>query len=177
MSSALSYLLIDDNDAFASLLVRGFSRQGLALDWAENGEEALQKEGPYEGIILDLNLGNESGLRLLPDLLKRFPKTKILILTGYASISTAVNAIKMGATNYLPKPANVENILEAFNAEAAEAVESTESFEKPSLKRMTWEHIQYTLDANDGNISATARTLGMHRRTLQRMLNKRPVKK
>ena len=66
-------------------------------------------------------------------------------MTGYASISTAVNAIKMGATNYLPKPANVENILEAFNAEAAEVAESTESFEKPSLKRMTWEHIQYTL--------------------------------
>lgn len=177
MSSTKPYLLIDDNQAFASLLVRGFARQGLTLDWAENGDEVLLKNGPYEGIILDLNLGQESGLRLLPELLKRFPQTKILILTGYASISTAVNAIKMGATNYLPKPANVESILQAFEGEVPEEVSSTENYEKPSLKRITWEHIQYTLDANDGNISATARHLGMHRRTLQRMLSKRPVKK
>ncbi|MDO5666834.1 MAG: response regulator [Alcaligenaceae bacterium] len=177
MSSVQSYLLIDDNDAFASLLMRGFSRQGLELQWAQNGEEALEKHGPYEGIILDLNLGEESGLRLLPQLLEHYPETKILILTGYASISTAVNAIKMGASNYLPKPTNVDGILQAFEDQIPEQAISPETYEKPSLKRMTWEHIQYTLEANDGNISATARVLGMHRRTLQRMLSKRPVKK
>lgn len=176
--SSHPYLLIDDNDAFASLLIRGFGRQGLELRWAQTGEQALQQSGPFEGIILDLNLGQESGLRLLPELLAHFPQTKILILTGYASISTAVNAIKMGATNYLPKPANVDSILRALEGEVlAEETNDTEGFETPSLKRITWEHIQYALDSHNGNISATARSLGMHRRTLQRMLNKRPVKK
>lgn len=177
MSSVRPYLLIDDNEAFASLLMRGFNRQGLELEWAKNGAEALQKSGPYEGIILDLNLGEESGLRILPKILERFPETKVLILTGYASISTAVNAIKMGASNYLPKPANVDSILQAFEGETTDEIESPENYERLSLKRLTWEHIQFALNANDGNISATARNLGMHRRTLQRMLNKRPVKK
>lgn len=177
MSSVKPYLLIDDNDAFASLLMRGFARQGLALQWAQNGDEALAKPGPYEGIILDLSLGEESGLRLLPQLLANFPQTKVLILTGYASISTAVTAIKMGASNYLPKPANVAGILQAFEGDTPTDVESPDNYETPSLKRLTWEHIQFALDANDGNISATARNLGMHRRTLQRMLSKRPVKK
>lgn len=175
MSEAASYLLIDDNETFASLLMRGFARQNLQLDWAAGGAEALQKPPHYQGIILDLNLEEESGMHLLPQLLERFPGTKIVILTGYASISTAVKATKMGATNYLPKPATVEQILQAFEGELLDDGEDT-TFSTPSLKRMTWEHIQFHLQKNDGNISATARELGMHRRTLQRMLNKRPVK-
>lgn len=176
MSVASQYLLIDDNETFASLLQRGFTRHGLQLDWAANGPDALSKDQVYAGIILDLNLEQESGLHLLPQLLAHYPDTKILILTGYASITTAVNAIKIGATNYLPKPATVEQILQAFRGEMLEEIEE-EEFETPSLKRMTWEHIQYQLNKNNGNISATARDLGMHRRTLQRMLNKHPVKR
>lgn len=176
MSTAQQYLLIDDNETFASLLIRGFARQGLLLDWAANSNEALAKDNTYVGIILDLNLDQESGMHLLPRLLARYPETKILILTGYASITTAVNAIKTGATNYLPKPATVEQILQAFTGELLEEI-NDEEFETPSLKRMTWEHIQYQLNKNNGNISATARDLGMHRRTLQRMLNKRPAKR
>ncbi|QPT41200.1 Response regulator prrA [Oligella ureolytica] len=175
MSTEQQYLLIDDNEIFASLMVRGFARHNLLLDWAANSHEALIKENTYAGIILDLNLEQESGMHLLPRLLERYPETNILILTGYASIATAVNAIKIGATNYLPKPATVEQILEAFAGELLEEIKE-EAFNTPSLKRMTWEHIQFQLSKNNGNISATARDLGMHRRTLQRMLNKRPAK-
>lgn len=175
MSVVQQYLLIDDNEIFASLLMRGFARHNLLLDWAANGHEALTKEKAYVGIILDLNLEQESGMHLLPQLLEYYPEAKIVILTGYASIATAVNAIKMGATSYLPKPATVEQILQAFRGELLEEIKE-EVFETPSLKRMTWEHIQYQLNKNNGNISATARDLGMHRRTLQRMLNKRPAK-
>ena len=175
MSVVQQYLLIDDNEIFASLLMRGFARHNLLLDWAANGQESLRQEKNYVGIILDLSLDQESGMHLLPQLLERYPDTKILILTGYASITTAVNAIKIGATNYLPKPATVDQILQAFRGELLEEIKE-DVFETPSLKRMTWEHIQYQLNKNNGNISATARDLGMHRRTLQRMLNKRPTK-
>jgi two-component system response regulator RegA len=100
---------------------------------------------------------------------------KVVVLTGYGSIPTAVQAIKEGAVNYLAKPADVDGILAAFEkAEAAPAMEN--ETQAMSLKRMEWEHIQRILDEHDGNISATARSLGMHRRTLQRKLQKRPVK-
>jgi two-component system response regulator RegA len=97
----------------------------------------------------------------------------VLILTGYSSISTAVEAIKLGAINYLCKPSGVEDIVAAFETKAGQA-ELQES--PPSVNRLEWEHIQKVLNQNDGNISATAKILGMHRRTLQRKLQKRPVK-
>jgi len=101
---------------------------------------------------------------------------KILMLTGYASIATAVEAIKLGATQYLPKPADAEQILTALNkVEADTEVEVTE--QPMSVNRLEWEHIQKVLKEHEGNISATARALGMHRRTLQRKLLKRPVKR
>lgn len=179
MSDADRYLLIDDSESFAQLLIRGFQRLQLQLDWAANSEQALSKTVQYRGIILDLNLETESGLRLLPKLIEHFPESKIVILTGYASINTAIKAIKLGAVHYLPKPASVEGILQAFQTDIQDDNEEDEeiAFEQPSLKRLTWEHIQFTLDANNGNISATARALGLHRRTLQRMLAKNPVKK
>jgi two-component system response regulator RegA len=179
MSDSDQYLLIDDSESFAELLIRGFQRLQLQLDWAKNSEQALAKTTSYYGIILDLNLDSESGLRLLPKLVEHFPHSKIVILTGYASINTAIKAIKLGAVHYLPKPASVESILQAFNVDREEDSSEEEEleFEQPSLKRLTWEHIQFTLDANNGNISATARALGLHRRTLQRMLAKNPVKK
>ncbi len=175
-----TFLLVDDNETFASLLVRGFERQGYQLTWARNSVEALQKTDIFDGIILDLNLGNESGLQLLPQLAEQHPHSKIIVLTGYASISTAVSAVKLGAVQYLPKPANVDTILQAFHAdqESTEEVAATPvPDEMPSIQRLQWEHIQFVLQQNDGNISATARTLNMHRRTLQRILSKHPVKK
>lgn len=175
---APTYLLVDDNATFAALLKRGFARHALDLAWAQDADAALAYNGSLNGIVLDLNLGGQhSGLQLLPSLKKRHPDTPIVILTGYASISTAVNAIKLGAVHYLAKPAEVSDILNAFAAAAPvpEAVPLEEA--APSLKRATWEHIQFVLAENQGNVSATARALHMHRRTLQRMLAKHPVKK
>ena len=125
--------------------------------------------------MLDLNLGGESGLRLLPHLREQAPQAVILVLTGYASIATAVDAIKLGAAQYLAKPAGVDDILAAFEQRepnpAQHAPEHT-----MSVRRLTWEHIQRVLAEHDGNVSATARALKMHRRTLQRKLAKRPVR-
>ncbi len=171
------FLLIDDNETFAALLMRGFLRRKLNLQWAKNGEEALLHTGCFDGIILDLNLDGESGLRLLPQLTEKYPDSKIIVLTGFASISTAVSAVKLGAVHYLPKPADIDTILRAFEGGEEAAVTTEITTEPPSLKRLTWEHIQYTLEENGGNVSATARALNMHRRTLQRMLAKYPVKK
>ena len=100
----------------------------------------------------------------------------IVILTGYSSIATTVEAIKRGAHNYLCKPASVENILAAFDSTLSESkTQAEQTSKKPSVERLEWEYIQQTLTENSGNISATARALGMHRRTLQRKLQKKPV--
>ena len=113
-------------------------------------------------------------MRLLPLLRERAPQALILVLTGYASIATAVDAIKLGAAQYLAKPAGVDDILAAF--EQREPDLAQQAPEQPmSVRRLTWEHIQRVLAEHDGNVSATARALDMHRRTLQRMLAKRPA--
>ena len=126
-------------------------------------------------MILDLKLEQESGLSILQQLKQLQPQMDILILTGYSSISTAVEAIKLGAINYLCKSASADEIVAAFeNTEANVQVPMEDS--PPSVNRLEWEHIQRVLNENQGNISATARSLGMHRRTLQRKLQKRPVK-
>lgn len=112
---------------------------------------------------------------LIPGLLALEPATRILVLTGYASIATAVEAIKLGAVNYLPKPADADQIVAALAATGGAAGAAIN--QRPlSVNRLEWEHIQRVLRDNDGNISATARQLGMHRRTLQRKLAKRPVR-
>ncbi|PSJ45083.1 two-component system response regulator [Zobellella taiwanensis] len=171
------FLLVDDNATFATLLGRSFARRQLALSWAETGERALACHPAPEGIILDLNLGEESGLQLLPALCRRFPGVPVLVLTGYASISTAVTAVKLGATQYLPKPADVDTILAAFEAPdipVAPPPEELVAF-RPSVRKQSWEYVQFVLQQHEGNISAAARALGMHRRTLQRMLQKKPA--
>lgn len=176
MTAGQRYLLIDDNSTFARLMQRGFARRHLQLDWAGDQAQALTFEADYTGIILDLNLAGDSGLQLLPDLLQHYSDSRIVILTGYASVHTAVRAIKLGAVNYLPKPATADAILQAFDGQAP-AQQAQADFERPSPWRVSWEHIQYCLDANDGNISATARELNMHRRTLQRILKKHALQK
>ena len=174
------FILIDDNATFARLLGRSMERQGHSLTWCADAAAALSLQDAGDGIILDLNLGEDSSLKLLPELHQRFPNTKIVILTGYASINTAVSAIKLGACEYLPKPADIDTILHCFFKDpiAQETLAETPLENNPlSLKRLTWEHLQRVLEEHDGNISATARALNMHRRTLQRMLQKHPVKK
>lgn len=173
----MNFLLIDDDEVFASVLRRALSRRGYCAHWAADGEAALAalKETAPSHIVLDLNLGGESGLRLLPHLREQAPQALILVLTGYASIATTVDAIKLGATQYLAKPADVDSILKALSATDV-VIEDEVSAGPMSVDRLEWEHIQRVLSENDGNISATARALKMHRRTLQRKLSKRPVK-
>jgi len=171
------FLIVDDDITFCEVLERALVRRGYKVETAHNAEQALKRVEAFQPThaVIDLKLGESSGLHLIKPLLEMNKMIKAVVLTGYGSIPTAVQAIKEGAVNYLAKPADVEGILAAF--EKAEDTPAMEA-ETPamSLKRMEWEHIQRMLEEHDGNISATARSLGMHRRTLQRKLQKRPVK-
>lgn len=177
MSEAPSWLLIDDDETFARVLARSLTRRGQRVEVAHDAERALALLAgtAFDHAVLDLNLAGDSGLRLLPRLLALQPGLPVVVLTGYASIATAVEAIKLGAVHYLAKPASASDIQAAFARR--EANPEQEVAEQPmSLRRISWEHLQRVLAEHDGNVSATARALGMHRRTVQRMLAKRPVR-
>lgn len=170
-------LVIDDDEAFSRTLCRSLERNGFDGYVAHTAEEtlAVAKEQLPDKAVLDLRLGDDSGIQLIEPLLEIQPELQIVVLTGFASLTTAVQAIKLGAVNYLAKPVNVQSILKAFEDEAPEELDDeNEDFSPTPLKQLEWEHIQRVLDENDGNISSTARQLGMHRRTLQRKLQKRP---
>ncbi len=172
----MDILLVEDDAAFAAILARSLQRRGHAVRHAANVAAALQEAARApQAIILDLNLGGDSGLRLLPQLLAVAPQARLLVLTGYASIATAVEAVKLGAVNYLAKPAGADEILAALGAPAPNP-ECALPAAPMSLKRVSWEHLQRVLAEHDGNVSATARALNMHRRSVQRMLTKRPVR-
>lgn len=171
-------LIIDDDSTFNDILTRAFRRRGLAAEGAKTVDDALARATALcpEQVVLDLNLAGSSGLALIPRLLEINAACRIVVLTGYASIATAVDAIKLGAVQYLAKPVEVDAILSAFG-ESEEPEEDFAASAGPlSVDRLEWEHIQRVLHENEGNISATARALKMHRRTLQRKLAKRPVK-
>lgn len=184
-------LLVEDDDTLrqvtsAALAKRGFTLTELS-DYAQ--AEAHIRNHPaqsttYDAAILDLKLHNQLSLPLIPLLRNAMPNIKILVLTGYASIATAVEAVKLGADNYLPKPASLNDILCALTLTPAEPLNAQSPLDQPNAKtaivstqRLEWEHIQRVLLKNDGNISAAARELNMHRRTLQRKLQKHPHKK
>ena len=170
-------LIIEDDDAFSLALTRALEKKGFTVFTSDSIESAIAtaRKCQPEFALVDLRLGNESGLNAISSLKKLNEKIKIVVLTGYASIATAVEAIKLGATQYLTKPASSDEIYQAFfNPEG-----NTEQKLEPnpmSVKRLEWEHIQKVLNEHDGNLSATARALGMHRRTLQRKLGKRPAR-
>lgn len=177
MNNIKDFLILDDDTTFASLLTRALGRRNFSCESANTSSEALQLVDKYYFVraIVDLKLGADSGLQFIRELKVRQPDVAIVMLTGYSSISTAVEAVKLGAINYLCKPADANEILAAFNTEdSAFAIDI--DYSPISVDRLEWEHIQKILQENDGNISATARALGMHRRTLQRKLQKRPVK-
>ncbi len=171
-------LVIDDDEVLASTLDRALSRRGLLVSVAHNESEALAacQNQSFDKVLLDLKLAEGSGLQLIPKLLALQSQLKIVMLTGYSSIPTAVQAIKLGAINYLSKPVDIEEVLFAFDTKA-DLDENGVDISPPSVDRLEWEHIQRVLHEHDGNISATARALGMHRRTLQRKLQKKPVKR
>jgi two-component system response regulator RegA len=172
-------LIVDDDDTFRQVLARAFLRRGLETAQAACADEARREATTFnpDACVLDLRLGQESGLHLLPELLRLRPGLKVVVLTGYASIATAVEAVKQGALNYLPKPADADEILAALQVATALPPEAVLETQPMSVDRLEWEHIQKVLAEHDGNISETARSLGMHRRTLQRKLQKRPVKR
>ncbi len=170
-------LIVDDDTAFCDTLAASFRRRGWeALTAANLGEAEAQFGLRPDHVVIDLRLETESGLALLPRLRAALPEARVVVLTGYASIPMAVEAIKLGATNFLTKPVDTDDILAAFDHTAGESGPA-EPAEPMSVRRLTWEHVQRVLNDNDGNISATARALGMHRRTLQRFLAKRPAKR
>ena len=170
-------LVIDDDPAFNRILCRTLKNHGIetygALD-TTNAIELMTRHRP-DAVVLDLNLNGASGLALIAPLRARRTDTRLLVLTGYASIATAVEAIKLGADQYLAKPAEAQAILHALGTDAPLTHERPPS-EPMSVERLEWEHIQRVLSENGGNISATARALKMHRRTLQRKLSKHPVR-
>ena len=173
-------LLVEDDEVFAGVVARALSQRSYDVAHAVDTPYAQQliNSRTFNLAILDLNLGGETSLELIKPLKTRNPSIRILILTGYASIATAVEAIKLGADNYLAKPADTEEILTALlgSSELGELSKANVSRMEPmSIRRLEWEHIQKVLKENNGNISATARQLKMHRRTLQRKLQKKPV--
>jgi len=172
------FLIVDDDVTFARVLARSLEKKNYPVYVANDAVKALSLLKEHLSMthaVLDLKLAEGTGLQLLPQLLAIQPELKVVMLTGYASVATTVEAIKQGALNYLCKPASTEEILAAFDEEKNSSVELIE--ESPlSVDRVEWEYIQRQLQSHEGNIAATARALGMHRRTLQRKLQKRPGK-
>ena len=177
MPDPIKVLIIDDDKVFCQLLEKGLGRLGYQAESAHNQEQALQPDRA-DVVLLDMRLGEESGLGLVTPLLKKHPGTKIIIVTGYASLATAVTAVKKGAHNYIAKPVDVKSvhriIQESLGEAESDPLDAIEMLpeQAPPLKSLEWEHINRILEDNDGNISRTAVQLGMHRRTLQRKLKK-----
>ena len=173
-------LIVDDERYFRERLVKAFEKRGFTVFGAANYDEAMvciKKEKP-EMAVVDLKMPGQSGLDLIKDGIKEHIDLKAVVLTGYGSIATATEAVKLGALSYLPKPADVGDILCAFNREPeVNLPQESEDFVAPSLARVEWEHINRIMADCDGNISETARRLGIHRRTLQRKLLKYPPDK
>ncbi|MBN8775433.1 MAG: response regulator [Thiomonas arsenitoxydans] len=173
----MNLLLVEDDAALAAATRNSMERRGISVWHADSAPaaRALIGTAAFDAAVLDLRLPGDSGLTLIAPLREAYPDLRILLLTGYASIATAVDAIKLGATNYLPKPATVSDILAALEQDEPEADRAVAAQPLP-VDRLEWEHIQKVLAEHDGNISATARALQMHRRTLQRKLLKHPVR-
>ena len=168
-------LLVDDDEDFLNVLAPAMRKRGFSVTLANSAETAfeLAKMEAPEFAVVDLKMSGNSGLVLVRQLSSLDAGTKIVVLTGYASIATAIEAIKLGATHYLAKPVDADEIVAAFARQSGDA--DIELSRNPlSVDRLEWEHIQRVLAENDGNISATARSLNMHRRTLQRKLGKKP---
>jgi two-component system response regulator RegA len=169
-----SLLLVDDDITFCKVLSTALKRRGFDVTVAHSVEQAIPiaESNPPEFAVVDLKMGGASGLALVKVLHVLDPNTRIVVLTGYASIATAVEAIKLGATQYLAKPANADEIVAAFDH--APDSNAPVKAKLPQIENLEWEYIQRVLREHDDNISATARALNMHRRTLQRKLAKPP---
>jgi two-component system response regulator RegA len=177
MDCGPTLLLVDDDAVFRDVLSRALRRRGYDVVAAADAASAYAsaKDDPPEYAVVDLKMPGASGLTLVERLHALDGMTRIVVLTGYASIATAVEAIKLGAIDYLSKPATADEIATALEHDRGNSAIDVERSPQ-SVERLEWEHIQRVLSAHGGNVSATARALKMHRRTLQRKLSKRPVR-
>jgi two-component system response regulator RegA len=175
MALAMRLLLVDDDEPFRSRLARSLRTRGLEVGEAASAADATRvaRELRPERALIDLRIGESSGLEVLSALRRDFPAARCIVLTGYGSIATALEAVRRGAFDYLTKPVDADDVLRAFEASAEDADEAVAA-SVPSLHRVEWEHIQRVLSDCDGNVSKAARLLGLHRRTLQRKLASRP---
>jgi two-component system response regulator RegA len=171
-------LLVDDDVVFRGRLARAFRQRGFQVSEAGDRDGAMvaAAEETPELAVVDLRLPGDSGLEVVRDLKRLDPATNVVVLTGFGSIATALESLRLGATHYLTKPVDAGQILAAFQrADGAAAPLPADPFATPSLARVEWEHIQRVLTECGGNVSQAARILGLHRRSLQRKLAKRPV--
>ncbi|MGR3485269.1 MAG: ActR/PrrA/RegA family redox response regulator transcription factor [Paracoccaceae bacterium] len=168
-----SLLLVDDDETFVRRLARAMEKRGFAVETAESVAEgrAIAAQRPPAYAVVDLRLEDGNGLDVVETLRERRPDARIVVLTGYGAIATAVAAVKIGATDYLSKPADAADVMDALLAPAGNLPPPPEN--PMSADRVRWEHIQRVYELCDRNVSETARRLNMHRRTLQRILAKR----
>jgi two-component system response regulator RegA len=176
-TSPHSILVVDDDDTLRTRLAAAFRKRGYEASEASSEAEArgLATADSPEYAVVDLRLGADSGLDVVRALRAIDAETKIVVLTGYGSIATAMEAVRLGATGYISKPADVDDVLAAFARSDSTAVPAA-GYSAPSLARAEWEHINRVLADCEGNISEAARRLKIHRRSLQRKLQKRPPK-
>ena len=169
-------LVVEDDQIYANSLLRRLTKLGYQVFHAATPSEALllARQHLPTAVILDMHLDGESGLSLITPMRNVLKDAKIVLLTGYASIATAVDAIKLGADNYLAKPADLDTIINALNSKPSNVHSAVTEEMALSAEQAAWEHIQQVLKLHNGNISAAARHMCMHRRTLQRKLQKRP---
>jgi two-component system, response regulator RegA len=174
-SAGARLLLVDDNAVFVEILARALAKRGFEVETAREFQNALAiiEHRLHDFAVVDLKMPGGSGLALVERLKRRNPEMRIVVLTGFASVATAVEAIKLGAIHYLPKPIDADEIVAAFGRDQGNTATQVSS-QPLSVPRLEWEHIQKVLSENAGNVSATVRALNMHRRTLQRKLGKKP---
>jgi len=175
----LKLLIVEDDIVFANTLKRRLEKHGFDCEHVDNNNDALLACHRFmpDYILLDMKLAQESTLNIITPIRKLRPNGRIILLTGFASIATAVDAIKLGADDYLTKPVDTKTLIAALNNSHVAAVATDTDIEPEqtlSAEQVEWQHIQQVLKFNQGNISATARQLSMHRRTLQRKLQKKP---
>lgn len=177
MSTDRQLIIIEDDEKFAATLKRSFERRGYDVVHARGLSEAITALTAFAPryAVIDLKLDGESGLACVRALAEHDPSMLIVVLTGFASIATAVEAIKLGASHYLAKPSNTDDIEAAFRKGEGD-VDTAIGQQATSIKNLEWERIHQTLVETDFNISETARRLGMHRRTLARKLEKRRIR-
>jgi two-component system response regulator RegA len=176
-----AFLVVDDDRVFRERLARALRERGYDVREAEDAAAARSAVAATAigWAVVDLRLPDGSGLDVVRDVVSAAPRAKVVVLTGYGSIATALEAVRLGAAHYLTKPASVEEVLAGLtrDAPAQPETEAEAPDDVPSLARVEWEHINRVLADSGGNISEAARRLGMHRRSLQRKLSKRPTRR